>query len=144
MVRQNSDRQEKLHYLLTEKSLPACTLATLDSLAAFGGGDASLSVNQRRKFLITPTLSQGQDNSYSSSYVEQPIDTSSTLPFRPFQPPSPLALFDWLCVTAILHTKSKSKRNQKTWPYIQSPSCSLIYTNYTVKYICWISFLPGI
>nr|AAL28552.1 HL01958p [Drosophila melanogaster] len=40
-----------------------------------------------------------------------------------------------LCVTAILHTKSK--RNQKTWRYIQSPSCSLIYSNanYIVSHI---------
>jgi len=50
------------------------------------GWVCSVFVNQRRKLLITPTLSQGQDSSYSSSsshsYVEQPIDTFSPLSFR--------------------------------------------------------------
>jgi len=51
--------------------------------------------------------------------------------------------FFWrsLCVTAILHTKSK--RNQKSWHYIQSPSCSLIYssTDYIVSHVYIVTYI---
>lgn len=72
-------------------------------------------VNQRRKLLITPTLSQGQDSSYSSSsshsYVEQPIDTFSPLSFRQLLVAffSPLALA--LCDCDFAHEKQTKPEN---------------------------------
>lgn len=121
------------------------------------GWVCSVFVNQLRKLLITPTLSQGQDSSYSSSsshsYVEQPIDTFSPLSFRQLLVAffSPLALA--LCDCDFAHEKQTKPENVALhtksimFTYIlkrQLYSQSYIYTHiYTYIYICFGFLAPS-